>query len=296
MEILGKAKKHLFLILCLIILCSSVFAAEISFPAAAAYVNDYAEVIDPSHQSNLEALCKSLEKKTGVEMSIVTIKTTAPLDVNTYAVKLFEKWKIGKKGKDNGLLILTAVDDRRTKIEVGYGLEGVITDGYCGRVLDEQVIPSFKSGNYGKGLYDGSLVISEKIINEYSVTKAAPTKASAVKPVQKKKDYFLLIMFLTVIIIVALSLLMKSTIILKSIVGMIIGAVLGFIFASAVGAIFGAIIGLAYGSGKVNSGNFPGGFGTFIGGGFGGGSFGGGGGFGGFGGGGSGGGGAGRSW
>jgi len=121
---------------------SSALAQE--FPKPAGFVNDFAKVIDSATRGKLEELAKDLESKTSAEMAIVTIQTSAPLDPKMYAVKLFEKWGIGKKGKDNGVLMLAAMKERRVEIEVGYGLEGTLTDQFCGQVLDEFVIPYFK--------------------------------------------------------------------------------------------------------------------------------------------------------
>jgi uncharacterized protein len=76
-----------------------------------------------------------------------------------FAVKLFEQWGIGEKGKDNGVLLLAAIEDRKLRIEVGYGFEGVLTDAATGRIMDEHILPRFKEGNYAQGLSDGADVL-----------------------------------------------------------------------------------------------------------------------------------------
>ena len=278
----------------LVLFAGTCFSAEIKFPSPAGYVNDFADMIDASSEAKLSSMASSLKKKTGCEMAIVTVKTTEPLDPKTYAVKLNEKWKVGEKGKDNGYIILVAEKERRTEIEVGYGLEYIMTDSFCGRVLDEAVTPMFKAGKYGEGLAGGAAMINRKISeNMKDVGKPAP----------KKKNFALglvLLSFLLIVIIVIsvlIGIFDKSKKVSGAVFSSLVGAVIGYIFAAGVGAFIGAIIGL------IASQNPGAGRGMWTGGGFGGGSFGGGfgggssgGGFGGFGGGGSGGGGAGRSW
>ena len=276
----------------LVLLIGACYAAEVKFPSPVGYVNDFAGMIDSSSEAKLNSMAHSLKTKTGCEMAIVTVKTTEPLDPKTYAVKLNEKWKVGEKGKDNGYIILVAEKERRTEIETGYGLEYIMTDSFCGRVLDESVTPMFKAGKFGEGLTNGAAVINRKIFENMK---------DVGKPPAKKKNYALglvLLSLLLVVISILIGIFDKSKKVSGAVFSSLVGAVLGYIFASAVGAVIGAIIGL------IASQNPGGGRGMWMGGGFGGGSFGGGfgggggsgGGFGGFGGGGSGGGGAGRSW
>ena len=122
-----------------------------SFPAPTGYVNDFAQVIDAASKERMELLCQELESKTGSQLAVVTVTSLEGEPVEDYAVKLFQKWGIGKKEKSNGLLVLVAIQDRRSRIEVGYGLEGVITDGYAGEVLRD-LQPYFRSSQYGPGL------------------------------------------------------------------------------------------------------------------------------------------------
>jgi uncharacterized protein len=105
----------------------------------------------------MELLCQELESKTGSQLAVVTVNSLEGDPIEDYAVKLFQKWGIGKKEKSNGLLVLIAIQDRRSRIEVGYGLEGVITDGYAGELLRD-LQPYFRSSQYGAGLIS---VVSE---------------------------------------------------------------------------------------------------------------------------------------
>ncbi|MCK4463846.1 MAG: TPM domain-containing protein, partial [Candidatus Omnitrophica bacterium] len=98
------------------------------FPPPRGYVNDFADILSNEYETKLNAFASELENKTTSQIAIVTIDSIKPYEIEDYAVRLFEKWGIGKKGKDNGVLILLALSDRNLRIEVGYGLEGAIPD------------------------------------------------------------------------------------------------------------------------------------------------------------------------
>ncbi len=271
-----------------LVLSVQVFSAEVKFPSAKGFVNDFAGIIDRESAAKIEVMAKTLKDRKGPEIAIVTINSSYPLEPKEYAVALFKKWGIGEKGKDTGLLFLTCVKERRTEIEVGYGLEGIVTDQFSGRVLDQYLIPNFRQKNYGKGIYETSLALVQRIDKEYNGV-----------PVPKKKTNDIntpILIFLVLIAIIAASMLKLFKKSFSIFFSMLVGSLIGlFLTFSLAGIIMGALIGLASALGGFNgrTGGFGGG-GAF-GGGFGGGSFGGGG-FGGFSGGGSGGGGGGRSW
>ncbi len=111
------------------------------------FINDYAKILDTSWIQTQEANLSTFEKQTGAEISIVTIPTLNDEPIENYAVKLFEEWKIGKKGKDNGILILIAQAEHGIRLEIGYGLEGTITDADSSRIIQEQMIPKMKMNN-----------------------------------------------------------------------------------------------------------------------------------------------------
>jgi len=102
-----------------------------------------------------EKLCRDIEQQTTAEIAVLTVKSTVPLDTQQYAQKVFDQWKIGKKGKDNGILFLVAVDDKKLWIATGYGVEGVLPDGKVGEIRDTFLRPLFRQGRYGEGIYMG---------------------------------------------------------------------------------------------------------------------------------------------
>ena len=170
---LDKNKKSLFIFLITFIICFTIYpnflfadAGDISFPDYVGFVNDFAGILDSNARSALETLISKIESETSSEIAIVTINSLEGLTIEEYAVELFEKWGIGKKDKNNGVLILASMEERAVRIEVGYGLEAVITDLEAGDIIDDIIVPDFKNGNYSTGLYNAVVAISNEIYEE----------------------------------------------------------------------------------------------------------------------------------
>ena len=119
------------------------------------WVTDMPGALRADTLAQLNSTIGDFERTTGGEMAVVVIRSLDGLSIEETAVKLFELWGIGKKSKDNGLLLLWSTGDRRVRVEVGYGLEGVLPDGKTGAILDAYAIPKFKSGEFDEGLLAG---------------------------------------------------------------------------------------------------------------------------------------------
>jgi uncharacterized protein len=115
------------------------------------YVNDFSNTLDATSKQTLEDYCANLERVTGVQMAIVLVNTLDGEPVEDVANRLYRQWGIGKKGKDEGILILLAVKDRKSRAEIGYGIEPIISDGAAGGIL-RQIRPILQQGNYGGAL------------------------------------------------------------------------------------------------------------------------------------------------
>lgn len=154
-----------------ILLLVSVLTLAITFPQPTPfkYINDYVGVIDQAHVQKIVNVGKELEDKTGAQVTAVIVSTLDGMSVEDYAVELFRNWGIGQKGKDNGILLLVAVDDHVMRIEVGYGLEGAVPDGKAGRIRDDYIIPYFQDDNYADGVYYGYLALANEVAKEYNV-------------------------------------------------------------------------------------------------------------------------------
>jgi uncharacterized protein len=147
-------------------------------------VNDFAHVIDEVSKSELEQRIIALKNATGDVVVVATVDTIAPYaDINEYAVKMFENHGrgIGAKGKDNGLLVLVAVKERRVRAEVGYDLEQFINDAYAGEISRTAMAPYFARGEYGRGLVEGTTRFIARIAQGRGVT-LSELPASAVEP------------------------------------------------------------------------------------------------------------------
>jgi uncharacterized protein len=135
-------------------------------PVLGATVNDFAGVLDDASKRELDRRIQALHRASGDVVVVATVPTFQPYaDVKEYAVKMFENQGrgIGARGKDNGLLIVVAVEDRKVGIEVGYGLEGFVTDGFAGQTIREAILPAFRQGQYGTGLISGTTRIISRI-------------------------------------------------------------------------------------------------------------------------------------
>ena len=137
-------------------------------------VNDFAGVVDAASAARMDELIRSLQRASGDVVVVATVKTFKPQygDIREYAVKMFENHGrgIGQKGRDNGLLILLAVEDRQVWVEVGYDLEEFITDGYAGETSRKVMVPEFRRGAYGAGLFAGVSRIAGRIAERRNVT------------------------------------------------------------------------------------------------------------------------------
>ncbi len=139
-------------------------------PQYTGYVNDFANVIPAQYQEQITQICTELQEKTGAQIAVVTIPTLEDNYIEDYAVRLFEAWGIGQKGKDNGVLILNAIQERKIRIEIGYGIEGIIPDANAGRIRDQYLIPYLKQGDFGNGYLHTVAAIANEIATEYGVT------------------------------------------------------------------------------------------------------------------------------
>jgi len=163
-----------FLFLCAVIFVAlttgASFAAEKYPSSRGTAVNDFANVIDQANAAKIESLAQELLQKTGASVVVATIPELGPTEeMSLYINGLYKAWGIGKKGEDKGVLILLAVKERKIRIETGYGVEGVLTDGIVGAILDKLVIPHLKAGETGKGLYNAAFACGIYIANNAGV-------------------------------------------------------------------------------------------------------------------------------
>lgn len=151
---------------CLILLTLPGFASAAApqIPPPIGPVTDLAGILEDATRQELTRLIREVEERTTAEIAILTIPSTQPETIEEYSVAVFEQWKIGKRGKDNGLLFLVAVQDRRMRITTGYGLEGILPDGKIGAIRDREILPYFRAGRYAEGVLRGSEALASVIL------------------------------------------------------------------------------------------------------------------------------------
>jgi uncharacterized protein len=125
-------------------------------PELRARVTDLAHLLPPDRAQRLEETLARYEEETGHQIAVLTVPTTAGEPIESFALRVAEAWKLGQKGADNGALLVVASQDRRARIEVGYGLEGAIPDAIAKRVIDEVMAPRFRAGDFAGGLEDAA--------------------------------------------------------------------------------------------------------------------------------------------
>jgi uncharacterized protein len=143
--------------LCLLafFLASFTVHAEVAVPPLKARVTDLTGTLAPSQRDTLERELQAFESRKGSQIAVLIVPTTQPEAIEQYSIRVAEAWKLGRKGIDDGVLLLVAKDDRELRIEVGYGLEGVIPDAVAKRVISEIIIPYFKQGDFYGGIHAG---------------------------------------------------------------------------------------------------------------------------------------------
>lgn len=130
-------------------------------------VLDVAGLLRPDTKAYLNDILKAHEDSTSNQVMVLVVKSLEGYDVETYATKAFRTYQLGQKDKNNGVLILIAVDDRTVRIETGYGLEGALPDALCGRIIEHEMVPYFREGNYDGGVIMGVHAVLRAIAGEY---------------------------------------------------------------------------------------------------------------------------------
>ena len=182
---------------CIVLLLLPVIYA-INYPTLTKYVTDQADIISQEDEQKINELAKQIEQETTAEVAIVTISSLEGISKEQYTLELFEKAGIGKKDKDNGLLILIAVEDREYRVEVGYGLEEFIPDSSKITIGTRILEPYFKEGEFGQGVYESLNVIKKLIQGQDDVISQYQSTPTTLK---NKAVWIYLSIFILLIVI-----------------------------------------------------------------------------------------------
>ncbi len=165
-----RGKSPLRPLLVIILLASpALLVAQVTVQDPGTYVVDKAGVIDPQTEQRLEALLVELHQKTTAQIKVLTVDTIGDEDWKGWTIRHAEAWKLGEKGKDNGVLIALTVNERKFRIENGYGLEGTLPDSWCGTVYRQIGTKYFKQGNYSEGLFQLTALTAKKVADDANV-------------------------------------------------------------------------------------------------------------------------------
>ncbi len=156
------------------LLAAPLAAQSLAVPPLEGRVNDYANMISAPTRDYLTNELAALEQSDSTQVVILTIPSLEGDALEDFSIRVVEKWGIGQKGKDNGVLILVSKADRAVRIEVGYGLEGTLTDLVSGRIVDNIMVPAFKAGDFDQGFIKGTEAVIAVVKGQYTGTGALP--------------------------------------------------------------------------------------------------------------------------
>ncbi len=162
----NKFAKAGFLILAFLI---SVPLFSLDVPELYGPVNDYAEIISSSDETDLNEFLYTLKEAAGIELAVLTVKSLRGDSLEDFSIRVCEKWGLGRKGEDKGALILVSMAERKIRIETGYGLESVLTDAKCGLIIRNMIAPKFQSGEYGEGVAAGVYAVAEIVAPDLDI-------------------------------------------------------------------------------------------------------------------------------
>ncbi len=201
---LSRNNRLVITALCLAALFTTSAGASTPQPPAAPrdYVTDLAGVIDQGAKARLNGLLGELEQKTTAQALVLTVQSLDGQSIEEFALATKEQWKLGQKGKDNGLLLVVAVQDRKYRIEVGYGLESVLPDSLVGSIGREYLVPYFRKGDYGGGVSAAALAIIQTIAASEGVQLTdmpevtQPRGGAQTRPLTKFQSVIMVIFFI----------------------------------------------------------------------------------------------------
>ncbi|MGI8419652.1 MAG: TPM domain-containing protein [Candidatus Levyibacteriota bacterium] len=184
---------------------STAFAATNSYPDYTGFVNDFSHVLSMDSAAQLDRKLALFNQKTTNQIAVVTVDTTQPETIEEYGIHLSDKWKVGQKGKDNGIIMIFAIKDHQMRIEVGRGLEGDVTDVQSKHIQTDIIEPAFKQGHYETGINDGANAVIGTIMHDQNYAKSLTATNPAQAPPQQLSGVSILFLILLLIVIVLLS-------------------------------------------------------------------------------------------
>ncbi|WP_313004442.1 TPM domain-containing protein [Brevundimonas sp.] len=183
-------------------------AAEIRFPALTGRVVDDAQLLTPEQEQVLTAKLETLERQTGDQLVVVTLPSLQDQEIEDFGYQLGRHWGIGQKENDGGALLIVAPNERKVRIEVGYGLEGVLTDAYSSQIIRNDILPAFRTGDYAAGIMAGADAVIAQLTADPAEAQARAAEARSAtsereKPILPAIIIFLIFFFLFISLVMA---------------------------------------------------------------------------------------------
>ena len=180
-------------------------AVAADFPALTGRVVDQADIIGTSVRADLETTLADLESKSGIQLVVATVKSLDGQEIEPYANELFRTWKLGEKTKNNGVLLLVAPNEKRVRIEVGYGLEGTLTDALSKVIIANAITPRFKTGDFAGGITRGVDDIITVLTTDASEWQKRPSLRVDSEPASAPVPWLVVVIVLVVIVLMIVS-------------------------------------------------------------------------------------------
>ena len=162
------------LLILVFLMLSSLPALALDVPPLEDRVNDYANMLSPATKRQIDGVLQHLEASDGTQIVVLTVPSLEGDSLEDFSIRVAEQWRIGQKDLDNGAILLIAKADRKLRIEVGYGLEGRLTDLMAGRIIANVIVPRFKNGQIDQGVIEGVQAMVAVVKGEYSAADAPP--------------------------------------------------------------------------------------------------------------------------
>jgi len=220
---LRKTKRLLLLSVGVLLFFLTPVADALEVPKLKGRVNDYANILSPSTRNRIETLLKTFEQEESTQIVVLTVPSLKGDSLEAFSIRVAEKWQIGQKGLDNGAILLVSKADRKIRIEVGYGLEGKLTDMVAGRIIGNIIVPEFRSGRFDQGIANGVNAMMAGVKGEF---KSLPQK----KIPRKRKTGFGSLFIPLIVVVLLVSRLGAVNRVLGAIAGGVLAPILGMSF------------------------------------------------------------------
>src|SRR6267143_5016537 len=193
------------LVVLVVLLCAALAVGAVTFPPLTDRVVDEAHILSPRERDALSSKLAELEAKSGIQLVVATVNSLQGQEIEPYANELFRTWKLGEKAKNNGVLLLVAPNERRVRIEVGYGLEGTLTDALSKVIITNAIAPRFKAGDFADGIARGVDDIITALTTDASEWQKRPSLRLDNQQTSSPANWFIVALLIALVTLLTVS-------------------------------------------------------------------------------------------